>query len=92
MFDIRNYDTEKKEETVVKANNDAFWTQTFIRKMDNTFPMINKECEALLKFKTSKSADAFENKLRTWKDFVGVLQNLCKLYKVENAKCLSKEN
>ena len=54
--------------------------------------MINSECENLIKYSTSKTADAFHNKVTTWKEFVNALQKLCILYKVTDAKCLSRKN
>ena len=36
--------------------------------------------------------DAFNNKIKAWKAFVEATQSLCKLYKIKDAKCLSKKN
>lgn len=89
MFDIRNYKKEKKE---VNDDSKMFWTQTFIKEMDEKFPLINKECESLLAGMNSTTQDAFNNKVNAWGDFVETLQTLCRLYKVKDAKCLSNSD
>lgn len=84
-FDIRNYTNSNTE----NKKNEEFWTQKYLRNIDEFFPKINTECETLLNTQTLKSADAFNNKIEAWKSFVSSMQRLCSLYKVKDAKCLS---
>lgn len=87
-FDIRNYNSQKQTD----SKQEEFWTVKYLRHVDDFFPKINSECENLLKFRNKKTEDAFNNKVDAWKAFVQATQKLCQLYKVRDAKCLSKKN
>lgn len=88
-FDIRNYNSEG---TPVNSEKEEFWTVKYLRHVDDYFPKINSECEALFNGISPKTADAFSNKISAWKGFVDNLQRLCSLYKIDNAKCLSRKS
>ena len=92
-FDIRAY---RRSNTTVTDNNNnerrVFWSEAFLRYIDDNFPNINRECGELNERMTSKSEGAFKDKLEMWSDFTEVLQKLCRIYKIYDAKCLSKEN
>ena len=91
MFDIRDY--KKNIGNDSKANVEKmYWSEAYLRKVDAGFPYINKECEDLVNHMTPESEDAFNHKLDLWSDFTETLQKLCKIYKIEDAKCLSNEN
>lgn len=90
MFDIRNH-KKNNSETSEKVDK-MYWSEAYLRKVDAGFPSINKECESLVDRMTPESEDAFNNKIDLWSDFTTALQGLCKIYKIEDAKCLSTEN
>lgn len=91
-FDIRNYNAPEQESSATANNDNQFWTQKYLKHVDDFFPKINSECEYLNDHKTASSEDAFGNKIEAWKAFVIATQRLCRLYKVKDAKCLSKKN
>ena len=70
----------------------VYWTQNFIKRMDDMFPDIDKECKNLETFSNDRTKAAFQCKREAWQEYIDSLQKLCRLYKIENAKCLSKKN
>ena len=87
-FDIRDYNNENKPE----VKQETYWTVNYLRHVDDFFPKINSECECLINGMNPNTEDAFRNKINAWKSFVEATQKLCMLYKVKDAKCLSKKN
>lgn len=90
-FDIRTFQ-ENISAPEVKNTSDEYWTQGFIKEIDDRFNMINEECENLYNRMTPRSEQAFLKKIQAWKGLVTNLQALCKLYKISYAKCLSPKN
>ena len=83
---------EYNERSTSSKEDDKFWTQHFIRKVDSFLPRINQECEFLVKYSKPNSEDAFKNKILAWKDLMLATKRLCQLYKINDAQCLSKKN
>ena len=92
MFDIRNYECEEPSTTVEVNGNKGYWGPTFVKYLDDSFPAINRECSSLIENMTPNSEGAFHDKLKTWKRLVTVVAELDRLYKIENPKCVLKEN
>ena len=90
-FDIRTFQGSVSTPSV-SNKSEEYWTQGFIKEMDDRFIMINEECEKLYNRMTPKSEDAFLKKIQAWKGLVDNLQVLCKMYKIYDAKCLSERN
>lgn len=85
-FDIRNFDYPSA------PPKQEFWTVNYLRHVDDFFTKINSECECLFNGINPTTEAAFKNKIKAWKSFIEATQRLCQLYKVKDAKCLSKKN
>lgn len=86
VLDYREHPLAPQEE------ENQFWTQNFIRRVDSFLPKINRECEYLHNNKTSITEDAFKNKILAWRDLMLATRKLCQLYKITDAQCLSRKN
>lgn len=89
MFDIRNYKT-KAAENSDNLQEKGFWTHKFLRSIDSCFYKINEECAKLVEGMNNSTEEAFTKKINAWHELVIALQKLCRLYKITDAACLSK--
>ena len=80
-FDILKYNEESTTST--STNEQPFWTQTLIKKIDSFLPKVNEECEYLKNHENDSTKDAFENKIKAWKDLMVANKRLYSLYKVK---------
>ena len=81
-FDILTYGSEPAAQSPNKVT--PFWTQTFIKKIDSFLPKVNEECEYLKNHENDSTKDAFENKIKAWKDLMVANKRLYSLYKVKD--------